>query len=368
MPFPNDFSHTGYIGGVLARQAFDQEQRQKELEIEEKAVDVKAKQTALAASESLMNAVKEAGPKIAAESDPAKQLEMLGDIASPFSLDVAGELYKKSAASQKDLAAAKIDELSAAITSANASASMLEQIQDGPSLEALYYRTTLQGIDTKGAIPALYDAYIKGGRKWTPELERAVEAGRIAVVSKKDQAEILLQEERVKTEIERQRHYDAQTTKLIPAQVRELEERNSRKLKAGEKGGKLGAQDRVLARSLLLSDWEMDPSVDRPAIDLYVSDTMELAGEMLEETPGLSRQDAVRRAYKTIKEDIFGYPEKEKMVGTRERPAPLPLNDDGKIDPTQMNTTTIYAGVGQFHGQPVKWNGVNAFIPLAGGK
>lgn len=82
---------------------------------------------------------------------------------------------------------------------------------------------------------------------------------------------------------------------------------------------------------------------------------------------GMSRTAAATRAFAEAKDqhhDRFaGLPRNKERKGKVDNPLPMPLGDDGKVDPTKLKRNTFVMGTGKQKGVVLYWNGKEFSLP-----
>ena len=359
------YSPGGFIGGVLAGEASVQEAQKTEADLAKKAFELRKSKYDFAKELDIESAVEAAGPELAQLANPSERAIRLSEIvAAQGEPTKAVEFLAKAAQMQSDEAGAAEKGIKASIESANAAAVILEQVQDGPSLEAVFERTQVQGIDTKGVIPGLYQHYKTKG--WDADLERALKMARISIVNKKDQAAIQLDKIRGDTERARQEEIRA-TTKLRQAQTeQELEQTRQIRKTGGIKtqGDKVNAS---YAANLIATTYDVEE--EKALAGMLSEELASTANDILRQNPGITREQAMQRAMHSMKQDgkFAGLDKLEGPKGSLKNPKPLPIGKDNKIDPTALVVGDIYGGMGTYYGKPVKWTGTEFVeVPLGG--
>ena len=364
MPLFEGFSHTGGIGGLLAGTTWRNNYDQAQADLAKKAFDLEKDRYDFASQLDVEVKLQNAEAELADIANPSDRAIRIAEIATPSKPAAAVEMLSKAAQMQEHEAKTASEKLETAISESNAAAGMLESVTDGPSLEALFERTQMQGIDTKGVIPGLYQHYKTKG--WDADLEKGLRMARVSITSAKDKAAIALDTVRADTEAFRQKEINARID-LLRAQTTQEQERTKNLTKTGGVTTKAEKVNVVYAANLLKSRLELE---DEPAIaGLLAEKVAARANEILAKSPGMKPDVALDRAFRLMKmeREFVGLEARPAMVGSKFNPAPLPIGEDGKIDPKQLKPNTIYGGMGEYLGKPIMWNGTGFDeVPLGG--
>lgn len=350
---------TGYFGGMLAQQAAEASQKKLETDMVNAQLDVKKKQIELINQLGMDAAVRSTVANLS--DDPAKASIQLGTAIAPFDPDKASQLLTRGVTMVKDQEETKQKALKNSIDNANASAALLESVVDGESLMRVYQRTVIQGIDTKGAIPALVAEYQRNGNRWTPELAVAIEDAKKVILTKMEQATLEAKNASTRAENARTDYLNTRRTQLLPKELENLQSQiDARKREGDVKAGEVKAEDTKLATDLIQRKYDME-SVNPGDLGHDARMVVERAKDILAITPGLSRAQAVSQAFNALDAEgrFQGYAVLPPVAGMQESPLKLPRK--GRTASLEdMAENQYYWGEGKWAGKLV--------VKLPGGK
>ena len=149
------YEPSGVIAGLLYAEDFKRKAEVQDAELANSQFDLQAKKLAAVAQQDMTEELKAADSRVKNLPPEEQALEFAHIAARSGDLGKASELIKTSAAAFKDRVTGEKALLENSITGANTAAAMLENINDQSSLDAMAQRVQLQGIDTRGFIPAL---------------------------------------------------------------------------------------------------------------------------------------------------------------------------------------------------------------------
>ena len=331
-----------------------------------KANDLKLFQAATEqkSQEDIKAAFRKATPEMMLEGDPVKVAMKSAEILlANGAIGDGTEALKAAASIDRDRSMAQKAQLDTSIQEANVAAGILENVHDGPSLEAMAERVSVQGIDTKGVMPKLYQHYKQYG--WDDSLQNTVEALRKVIYLGDTKAKIDLARARVETEVASQRLKHAQETILVPAQAEAL---LIRARNVGKTGGVKTAADKVnanLAKSFIERDWQVTDSYgedDPAALNVFTDSVVQRASDIMQSTPAMKSSDAVDKAYRELKDEqtFAGYKPQERRPGSKY--APIPFSRDMKKEDLVVNDVYMVKGL------PRVWDGTEFQLVTKGGR
>lgn len=361
------FQILGTLAGEMAYKDFATDQALKMAQTANLEQETRDKQDEATRQQHIQDLIKLAGPKIAEAHSPSEAALAMAAAIAPEAPVAAMDMLGKASKMNSDEATATKTRLETAVQSANAAASLLGGVTDGPSLENAFQRTQMLGIDTGEVMPALYSIYKNGLRTpdgksippgWTPELEGYVREAQRSIISEKDQSLIDLHESRIQTEAVRRRELQQLIDVVNPARVRAADALAEKRRKAGDTKVASDASIQKRTASIIQSDWDIDMTNpdQKNALNLLAGDVTTLAADIAKRTPGMTKAQAADAAYaQLIKQGAFS--PFQRKPGTAGNPLPLPTAG-GKIDPDNLEPGMTYTYKDKFgKAQVMTWNG-----------
>ncbi len=340
-----------YLAGRAWKQNYDKNQQ----DMQEQALDIKAKQLATMAQENVTSAIAAAGPGLL-DKPPAEALNQLADImVSNGQVDAGGVMWGRAALATSHESDAKVKEYEGYLQTSRTLSVYAAGIKDSASLQQAAQMAAVQGLDPKGILRSIVSADQQHGWEVASAMLKQLQT---SLVSVREQSQIELDKARADKEKAIQSMYEKRRDVLIPAQAREADARAKAHTKAG--GIKTQTMGRAFtyAKSLIEDKYLMEAEDGSSLSDLSSSlatETSERAQEMMAAQPTLPWQAAVRMAFAELQTapslPFAGLSVKAPDSGTRGSPLELPS------DPKQLQLNKVYKGKGKFFGQLRLWNG-----------
>lgn len=339
----------GFIGGQLARRAFDQSIEAGKAEIEgqqvsnaQKAAELQQTRKAMAAQarleETLQN-MPDLGEQIAA--DPATAMARIAGAALDSGQPgVAVEILGKSATANKDSAIAAKNRLDAEAKRAENLGAAMEGVNDSTSWRAALTGMIITHPEERDSLHELLMLPQKAEEQGLT-FDYAAVAGALqkSSLDRVKKAQIEAYEAQAQHDVASAAEQNARATQLVPALTRAADALASKREKEGDlttKGKKATTTD---AKNRIMKDYDVE-GPEATVLALAVADrTIDLQAS----TPGLTRTDALDMAYKEYqKSNLFaGLKPTRKAAGTREMPLALPMADD-QIDTARLQDNLFY--------------------------